>query len=383
MEKSAKTSVRRRRWIRRLHWTDDNNVATGKSSSLAIVDPITPSTATDNHLLNNLSSIKPSPPSGRPSISSKAESRLSVDVDEEVVECEVEYDDNDSKGDVESVVCEPLRPEAVPRSTTPKQRTSFFSFASSNSHVATETNAASIQNKVHYQAEPALRIHGTTLTAIGKQIVFLESASKKAEDIRKKAWKDQAKPKLEAQVAELEKKIASIKSQLEREAFNDANHINRLDEDLRLIVEQLDSSKRKLYFPTSPITLGQGGVYLGLTDFWLEESCGSFSLELSTVQNTPIIRVQLAGTSELGEDAGVTARVKIEGFKLVGDKGKGVPKISFDNLNITVAFSVMLKLSYDQVSNQWRLPKSDLILKIISFKGPYGLNRRYVVDRDQ
>jgi hypothetical protein len=36
--------------------------------------------------------------------------------------------------------------------------------------------------------------------------------------------------------------------------------------------ETLEAAKKKLYFPHSAITVGQGGVYAGLDDVWLEEA---------------------------------------------------------------------------------------------------------------
>lgn len=177
---------------------------------------------------------------------------------------------------------------------------------------------------------------------------------------------------MEVEISALEKKAAALKSLLEKEAAR-GESIAALDEELRKVGEQLDQLKRMHYFPFSAIRLGQGGVYLGLQDFWLEYASGSFSLEISTEKGIPVIKVQLMGTHD-NLAAGVAARAKLEGFKLVGDKGSGVPKLAFDNLTVTVAFSVTLRLHYDAKSAKWMLPKSDFKLKIISFKGPYGLN---------
>eukprot|EP00981_Chlorochromonas_danica_P004002 scaffold760_cov178-Ochromonas_danica.AAC.4 len=90
-----------------------------------------------------------------------------------------------------------------------------------------------------YQSDPALRVHGTTLSALGKQIKFLENESKRAEEIRRKQWKDHEKPRLEGIIASLEKKVIALKAQLEKDAFLGGDHVAKLDEELRKIVDYL------------------------------------------------------------------------------------------------------------------------------------------------
>ena len=133
-------------------------------------------------------------------------------------------------------------------------------------------------------------------------------------------------------------------------------------------------------------SLGNGGVYLALSDFWLDYASGSFYMELGKDRalNAPCIKLRLAGGKEKepaadgaeAKETGVQTKIKLEGFKLAGDKGKGVPKLAFDVINITVAFSLSMRLHYDMKAAKWCLPRSDMQLKILSFKGPYGLNRR-------
>ena len=63
-------------------------------------------------------------------------------------------------------------------------------------------------------------------------------------------------------------------------------------------------------------------------------------------------------------------------FKLAGDKGKGVPKINFDSLKVTIAVTVRMSLAFDVKAQLWTCPPRNFRIEVISFKGPYGINRR-------
>jgi hypothetical protein len=328
------------------------------------------------------------------------------ELDNDMLDCDFEYEE-DSVKDTDSVCSDisytttsssfstfssnsPIGNTTVGGSSSssstaaPKKRNSFFSVFSSSSSsssstsssTSTTTEASSTSSSASKPPDTSLKLSGnSTLVAIGKQIKFLEAESKKAEDARKKIWKDTEKPKLEQEISQLEKKLTALKQQLEKEAHKGLEHINVIDEEIRQILEKLDVLKQKLYFPFSPIRLGQGGVYLALTDFWLETTSGSFSIDINNDSNIPVIKLVLVGTYD-NPSAGVIARLKVEGFKLAGDRGSGVPKLAFDSISITIAFSVSVRLYYDLKKQKWMLPKTDFSLKIISFKGPYGLNRR-------
>ncbi len=58
----------------------------------------------------------------------------------------------------------------------------------------------------------------------------------------------------------------------------------------------------------------------------------------------------------------------------------GVPPLSFDSLKITVALNVSICISFDARLSKWVMEKKHFSLEIISFKGPYGINRRLVKD---
>ena len=62
---------------------------------------------------------------------------------------------------------------------------------------------------------------------------------------------------------------------------------------------------------------------------------------------------------------------------LCTSQGKKVPKLSFDNLRLAVALTLQVTLTFDHVTKKWLLPSKNFNLRILSFKGPYGINRRY------
>jgi hypothetical protein len=298
-----------------------------------------------------------------------------------------------------------------PTSTSSRQQAPSSSSAGANS-VPASTMINHQQN-----CDPSIKVYGTTLSAIGKQIKMIEGESKKEDELVQKHWRDVIKPQLERDIARLEKNLIQLKQLLERElhrqpmpgsATSGSNtssgstfagmlqgqaptpadpskemidYINKLEEELNSTNEKLDAFKQQLYFPDSPYTFGQGGVYVAMQDYWVEHISGSFALSLlpsnGRLTEYPQIRISLSGTKK-NPTGGVTARVKVEGFKLMGDKGKNIPKLKFDVLKITIAFSFSAILQFHTKTNKWILDAKDFALSIISFKGPYGLNRSIV-----
>lgn len=212
------------------------------------------------------------------------------------------------------------------------------------------------------------------MSNLGKEMKALEADCRRMEDQRVKNWKEMVRPVLLANVVDLEKRCAMLKATMESEESQGMEHMMRLEEELNKSVDALDAIKRTLNFPFQEIALGQGGVYLGLTDFWLEHAAGGFSLELFPDDNLPIVKLTLCGTRN--NDKGVTARASLEGFELVGDKGKRVPNIKFNNLQVSMAFTVDILMSFDVQACKWDIDPKNFKLAIVAFKGPYGLNKR-------
>ena len=162
---------------------------------------------------------------------------------------------------------------------------------------------------------------------------------------------------------------------IEDEASRGIEHINRLENKLGQRTDLLDEKKKKLYFPANPaLVLGQDGVYVALDDFWLEFASGQFQVDLLPNQlqggrpNTdPEVKVQLMGTKSSPEK-GVNMRFNAEGFKLVGDKGKRVRKIKFDNLKVTIALALSMTISFDMLRQKWVSHSKNFQLKIIFFQ---------------
>lgn len=69
-------------------------------------------------------------------------------------------------------------------------------------------------------------------------------------------------------------------------------------------------------------------------------------------------------------------RLKVEGFKLAGDKGKSIPKLKFENLKVSLGLSCRVTFVYDDIKAQWTCKTFNL--KLLSFKGPYGITRGIV-----
>jgi hypothetical protein len=55
-----------------------------------------------------------------------------------------------------------------------------------------------------------------------------------------------------------------------------------------------------------------------------------------------------------------------------------VPKLRFDLIKVTIAFTVSLLLSYDKKNSKWIADQKNFRISILSFKGPYGLNKSIV-----
>ncbi len=50
--------------------------------------------------------------------------------------------------------------------------------------------------------------------------------------------------------------------------------VSKLEEELKIVNEKIECLKKEYFFPTSGLVLGQGGVYCGLDDLWLEQAAG-------------------------------------------------------------------------------------------------------------
>ena len=122
----------------------------------------------------------------------------------------------------------------------------------------------------------------------------------------------------------------------------------------------------------------QGGIFAGLDDLWLELASGCFSLEMIPCchkhENKPIIQIMLSGNkadsssnhssnsiSEVEKDDGMSIRLKVEGFKLAGDKGKRVPKLKLQSVSVTMVLRVSITLEFDEKINKVKIYKYHIL----------------------
>jgi hypothetical protein len=81
-------------------------------------------------------------------------------------------------------------------------------------------------------------------------------------------------------------------------------------------------------------------------------------------------------TNKTGEQAsGFSVKIKLEGLKLAGDSGKGIPKLQFDSLSVTLVLQANIRLTFDSVTQKWDCPPKHFQFQILSFKGPYGISK--------
>eukprot|EP01038_Epipyxis_sp_PR26KG_P004366 gene4366-6177_t len=222
-----------------------------------------------------------------------------------------------------------------------------------------------------------IKLSDPSLSAIGKQIKYLEGDFAKEEEVQAQDWKKLLKPKLEMQVQELTKICDKLKNRIEKEVDQGFVHLQKLEDELKAHSDLMEEKKKKLYFPNSNITVGQDGVYIGIDDIWLEYAAGYFTLDLVPDKLFPQISLALSGTRN-NPSSGITIKLQIEGFKLAGDRGKGVPKLKLDSLHVTIGLIVVLSLSFDMKTNKWICHSKNFKIDIVSFKGPYGLSRSIV-----
>lgn len=336
----------------------------------------------------------------------------------------------------------PISPTNTTSSSTstgasaPRRKSTFFglfgggstaaappsSSASTPPPVSTPTTSTTYQNRdndlVNATKRPlntSLKVTDPILSSIGRQIRLLELEAKKLEDSNIKRWREEVKPKLEKNILELEKQIVQYNHQMEKEIDKGIEHINKLEGERDALVTKQDTYKKELYFPnpltllksnssdehtlyTPTISLGTNGVYMSMNDYWLEYTTGTFSIELVPMKGSEkekptntnsMIRINFMGskspsntlnkvTNSRGEIGGISSRLQLEKFRLVGDKGKGIPKLSFDILKITISFNLSIIFVYNPKLKKWELNPKDFLLSIVSFKGPYGLNRSIV-----
>jgi hypothetical protein len=169
-----------------------------------------------------------------------------------------------------------------------------------------ETDEAVFQtllNLNEYHSSNIAILKDNTLLNIGKKMRQLEAECKKDDELKVKDFHKNIEPSYKKTIKELEQRIAELKKRITNEITMGNEHIALLEKELQAHIEVEDSTKRSLYFPFSNVTLGSGGVYFALDDFWLEYGSGQFILDFVPSRETPHIIVLLTGAAE-GNDSG-------------------------------------------------------------------------------
>jgi hypothetical protein len=242
-----------------------------------------------------------------------------------------------------------------------------------------QTNFLSSNGHTNLPAEFNIRVRDPSLVAIGKQIKAIEAECKSMDDSDNSDWIKYNKPALVIQIRELEKVCEAFKEKIDKEVHKGLDHITALEEELRSYTNRLEEAKKKFYFPQSFMSIGQGGIYMALDDFWLENASGHFDIDLIPSKDAPEIQITLTGSKDKdgNTSGGMSFRLRVDGFKLAGDKGKRIPKFKFDEMKVLVSLRASIFIHYEVNTSKWivKNPKNFKI-ELLSFKGPYGITQR-------
>lgn len=261
----------------------------------------------------------------------------------------------------------------------PSRRRSFFSsiFGSSSGDTSSNQGQRGQSLSLHEKTMNYLKSDkDSKLLAIGRQIGALEKESLKKTETEKKEFKTLTRPLLESQIQEIEQSCIELKKMIEEEVVSGLEAVAELEARLAAHTEVLEDLRKKVSCPHSVIVLGSGGVYLGLDDVWLENCTGYLDLECVPSRSSPYISMILG--ADAGPSGGMSCRVKVEGFRLVGEKGKGVPKIRLESLKVTFSVRVSILVHFDSTTNEWTTNSKNFKVDLLSFKGPYGTRKSMI-----
>lgn len=293
--------------------------------------------------------------------------------------------------------------DSEPMANKTSKKSFFGSFSSSASRSAFFGRSPNSQSKLNSvtppqpsptqpeeftlpQAPAVLTVVDDTLIAIGLQIRQLEEEAKLL-DARAAQEVSAKRPELASKIKSMEKNCNEIRSQItamEKAAIAGQPYENivfqLLEAKLKEGLAQLECLKKQYHLPFSELVLGEQGVYVGCQDIWLARATGEFDLRLNPAGSNGTETQAAAATAP---NIAITVNnmsllFKVEAFKLVGDSGKRIPKIQFDNLILQLSLSITIVLEYDVAASKWTTTPQQFKIQVLSFKGPYGLNRSIV-----
>lgn len=217
----------------------------------------------------------------------------------------------------------------------------------------------------------------------------MEDQAEREEAERVKHFKSDRRPVLQGQIKNLESLCADLRQKIEVDVKKGLEHIAQLESSLAMNTERLEDLKKQYHFYKSALVYGEGGMYMGLDDVWLEIGAGCFLVDLVPVnRKMPELIILMSGVQQYseytmapqdevppsGEDTGVTLKIRLEGVKLAGEN-LSIPKLNFDVVDIVMSVRASLSLRFDLETSKWHTSPQAFNLEVLSFKGPYGLSK--------
>ena len=214
-----------------------------------------------------------------------------------------------------------------------------------------------------------------SLATIGKHLQRLEEEYLADVDAEAKKFNAHVVPSLKTLIKNIESQVKKYDKLIKSEQKLGHEISKELIEEFKSMVEILEKSKKSLYFPNNSIIFGEGGIYLAANDIWLQSLSGKFELNLISHPEEPKLEFFLTG---LNSNPGIEFCIRLEDFKLKSDDGKGIPNLSFDEVNLSMMLAIRLVLVFNYKSCSWLIGQDSIKLDIIRFEGPYGLNKGIV-----
>lgn len=221
------------------------------------------------------------------------------------------------------------------------------------------------------------RLKDPQLTAIAKQLRAVEVECEKTDTQDDRDWIAFSKPAYKAQIAAMQGEYKNLKKQMDEMHARGEEPPIELKNEVEAFAESLDDMKKRLYFPKSRIVAGGNGVFVAMDDFFLERVSGQYILDLVPNPESPQILLSLCGTDS-DSNSGVSCRLLIDNFKMRGDKGMKIPRLSFRQLKITAVVKVQISLNFNLRKNVWEAPSKLFKIEMLSFKGPFGTRKSLI-----
>lgn len=214
------------------------------------------------------------------------------------------------------------------------------------------------------------------LSATARKIMTLEEECKKDEEIWLKEWTRNRKAILKFDIKELEAHCTKFSKRVDKEAHLGLEHVNMLESEINRTKVELEKKKREYFFPLNHLVVGDSGIYAGLDDIILDHMTGNFSLKINPSKESPSICILITGKDSI--ESGISINLKVEGFQLKGDKGKGIPRLRLESIGLNIVLRIDITVNFNVKKNTWETSPEKFRVQILSFKGPLGTSKLLV-----